>query len=205
MEILMENSLLLFRLVLAVYFIAECQSFVFSHSSKVRIKESIIFRTTPFTLLFTSRFTNVISSGSKTENNFIETSLMNETLTANFLELRTYSCLDFDTLLQYMKNFTKTTLGNDICLTSKYDTSHEIQLEYKKIQQLATHALVFLPLRSSFDISQVMYKINYNVSPLPDKEELSLFCQYMDELIEIQEYLLSLGELLSSLTSLIQG
>ena len=145
----------------------------------------------------------------KISNNMVVSSVdedLTHSLPPNFLESRTHSCLDFDVLLEYMRNYTITKLGREMCLSSFYSSSDVIRLEYQKIQQLLSHALVFLPLRSSFDTSNVFYKITYNVSPMPDKEELSLFCGYMDEIIEIREYLMGIGDnKVDALTSLIQG
>jgi dsDNA-specific endonuclease/ATPase MutS2 len=107
----------------------------------------------------------------------------------SFIEERTKTCLDFDIILKVLQNSTLTVLGNQVCQEKKSNSYEECQTEYAKVEQLYSQ-ITFLPLRTNMNIWPVLYAIENNLSP-PEREDLAIFSQHIEQILELREFMLS--------------
>jgi dsDNA-specific endonuclease/ATPase MutS2 len=103
------------------------------------------------------------------------------------IDQRTNECLDFDVILQALREETATILGKEICKERYYQDASVIQLHYSMVDQLSSN-LAFFPLRTSINIWPVLRSIELNMSP-PEKEDLAEFSQHIEQVMDVQKFL----------------
>lgn len=118
-----------------------------------------------------------------------------ETLPESFIRERTFSCLDFDVILNVLTNNTLTIRGKDIAKERVGQTSDEITKDYAMVEQILGQ-ITFLPLRSSMNVWPVLRSLEQNLSP-PEKDDLAQFGRYIEEIVELKDFMIFFKDQLS--------
>ena len=117
------------------------------------------------------------------------------TLPDSFIQDRTFSCLDFDVILNVLSNNTLTVRGKEIAKERVGHSSTQISRDYAMVEQVQDQ-IAFLPLRSSMNVWPVLRALEQNLSP-PEKEDLSQFSRYIEEIMELREFMIFFKDQLS--------
>lgn len=104
----------------------------------------------------------------------------------SMIKYHSYKCLDFESLLDKLRDETVTKLGAQLVVNSSWADVESINRGYAMVEQLSSQ-LAMLPLRSSLDVLPVVKGIEMNLSP-PDKEQLAKFSADIEELATLYRF-----------------
>jgi hypothetical protein len=105
-----------------------------------------------------------------------------------YLDQRTLTCLDFQYILDTLRNCTSTRLGAIIANRKESGTAEFINLQYAMVDQIAAQSGL-VPIRSEMDVLGLLKSIEYNGSP-PEVEELSYFADTLQQIADIKKFIL---------------
>lgn len=105
---------------------------------------------------------------------------------------RTYSCLDYQVIIDELKSHSKTIMGAQLCEQVSASSSNEANMNYAMVDQIS-YQLEYLPLRSKLDVWKVISGIENNASP-PDKSDLVRFSSDIEHIEELHDFFKSTPE-----------
>lgn len=113
---------------------------------------------------------------------------------------RTRACLDFEIVIDALRESTVTVLGKGICEHRSAWNASECTEQYAMVNQMYS-SLDYFPLRTSMDVEPLLRMIELNSSP-PDREDLASFSKCIEQVLELLNYFEENGDRLSLLIPL---
>ena len=115
---------------------------------------------------------------------------------------RTYNCLDFQIILDSLRDTTVTVLGKEMVFS--HECSNDIDIInnlYAQIDQLMPN-LENIPLRNTMNVWPVLRAIEINSSP-PEQDDLANFADIIEEIQVLETFLSFTGKQLIGLPTLL--
>ena len=111
------------------------------------------------------------------------------------IDMRTTSCLDFDVILNELRNFTVTSLGKELSSTKISNNANDASLYYAMIQEI-TPQIDSIPLRSQMNIWGILRQIEV-IGGAPEREDIITFARDIEEVKDIISFINTNQEKLS--------
>jgi len=102
------------------------------------------------------------------------------------LDNRTSTCLDFDVVLNELKESTLTVRGTALAGHMQYATAEEVSTAYAMVEEIRPQLQV-IPLRSSMNVWDIMRMIE--VGTPPERDDIVSFSTVVEEVEELVEFL----------------
>lgn len=99
---------------------------------------------------------------------------------------RTHECLDFQFILDTLKNETVTVLGASIVAEREAPDHETASLNYAMVDEIS-QVTGFVPLRTSMNVWPVLRAIEMNSNP-PEKEDLAAFADHIESIHEVHTF-----------------
>ena len=104
------------------------------------------------------------------------------------IDIRTTSCLDFDVILNELRNFTVTSLGKALSSTQISNNANDVSLYYAMVQEI-TPQIDSIPLRSQMNIWGILRQIEV-IGGAPEREDIINFARDIEEVNDIINFII---------------
>lgn len=125
------------------------------------------------------------STGSSTKAPIVATSKPNTGFAIDIAE-RTHECLDFQFVLDSIRNATVTILGSQISSLRIATDSDSATMNYAMVEEISSVS-DYIPLRTKMNVWPLLRVIERNSAP-PEQEDLAAFSEVIESIFEVKNF-----------------